>query len=137
MKKLYREGARTVHPDLGSNDEDRRRRETAMAALNAAYERGDAVAMQQIIDDFKAGSLIQEASSAEQQLALLQSKIAKVERRLAQLAQELLRIDNSDLYQLLRRVDVADGRGRDLLAEMAAELDRGNAVLQAVVDAIP
>lgn len=137
LKKLYREGARAVHPDLGSTEEDRRRREVAMAALNAAYERGDAVAMQRIIDEFKAGNLIHEATSAEQQLALLKSKIAKVERRLAQLAEQLHQLDASELYQLLRRVDVADGKGRDLLAEMAAELDRENAALQAVVDELP
>jgi len=137
LKKLYREGARTVHPDLGSNDDDLRLRQVAMAALNAAYERGDAAAMQLIIDDFRSGSLSQELSSVEQQLTIIRQKIAKVERRLAQLAQNIQEIDSSELFQIFRRVDVADGRGRDLLAEMAAELDQENAALQAAADALP
>src|SRR5271155_4411228 len=41
MKRLYREVAKRVHPDLTSDRDDRAKRQQLMADANDAYERGD------------------------------------------------------------------------------------------------
>jgi hypothetical protein len=42
LKALFREVAKRVHPDLATDEVDRRRRGQLMAEANAAYQRGDA-----------------------------------------------------------------------------------------------
>lgn len=41
FKTLYRQAARMMHPDLGTDDADRARRAQAMAKVNDAFARGD------------------------------------------------------------------------------------------------
>ena len=51
LKALYRHAAKRIHPDLATDDAEKERRHTLMAALNAAYAAGDADAIQHILDD--------------------------------------------------------------------------------------
>ena len=133
MKKLYREGARIVHPDLGSGKNDQIRRDRAMSALNDAYERGDEDAIRRIIEEFKAGAQPDVHMLPAQRITHIRSKIAKVQARLAQLADDIKAMDESELHQLLRKADLADGCGQNLLAIMADELDKEIARLQSEV----
>ena len=41
LKKLYREVAKRVHPDLATDEEERTKRQDLMAAANQAYEEGN------------------------------------------------------------------------------------------------
>jgi hypothetical protein len=50
LKALYRDAAKRIHPDLATDDAEKERRTTLMAALNAAYAAGDADAIQRILD---------------------------------------------------------------------------------------
>jgi hypothetical protein len=52
LKRLFREVARKVHPDLATDDADRARLERLMMEANAAYQRGDAEALKRILDDY-------------------------------------------------------------------------------------
>jgi hypothetical protein len=51
-------------------------------------------------------------------------KIAQVEDRLKAIDADIARLEESDLYKLKNRVDQAEKKGRDLLAEMAARVDQ-------------
>jgi hypothetical protein len=50
LKVLYRDAAKRIHPDLATDEAEKERRHTLMAALNAAYAAGDADAIQRILD---------------------------------------------------------------------------------------
>jgi hypothetical protein len=50
LKALYRDAAKKIHPDLATDEAEKQRRTTLMAALNAAYDAGDADAIQRILD---------------------------------------------------------------------------------------
>ena len=47
MKRLYREVAKRIHPDLTSDRADRAKRQQLMAEANEAYERGDEARLQE------------------------------------------------------------------------------------------
>jgi chromosome segregation ATPase len=49
LKKLYRDVAKRVHPDLATDDADRAHRERSMAAANRAYQKGDVDALRRIL----------------------------------------------------------------------------------------
>lgn len=134
LKKLYRETARLVHPDLGSDDEDRARRDLAMRALNDAYERGDAAAMHRVLDEFKAGSISSLSKHREPRSTDLKAKIDNVNLRLLKISNDLRAMEESELHQLFRKADVANGRGQSLLELMATELDEEIARITKQVD---
>jgi hypothetical protein len=50
LKALYRDAAKRIHPDLATDEAEKERRNTLMAALNAAYDAGDTDAIQRILD---------------------------------------------------------------------------------------
>ncbi len=52
MKRLYREVAKRVHPDLTSDRADRAKRQQLMAEANEAYERGDETKLRKIFTEY-------------------------------------------------------------------------------------
>ena len=54
LKALFREAAKSMHPDLASDDEDRARRERFMAEANKAYSEGDGARLRAILDQWQA-----------------------------------------------------------------------------------
>jgi len=53
LKSMYREVARRVHPDLATDDADRRNRERFMKEANRAYEQGDVDEMRKILEEYE------------------------------------------------------------------------------------
>ncbi|MDA2935570.1 molecular chaperone DnaJ, partial [Acidobacteria bacterium AH-259-D05] len=47
----------------------------------------------------------------------------QVEQSLGRIEREIVQLKQSELYQLKRRVEEAENAGRDLLTEMAEQLD--------------
>jgi hypothetical protein len=85
LKALYRDAAKRIHPDLATDQEERDRRTTLMAALNAAYDAGDSGAIRRII--YAEASRPEAITGDDVGARLLRviRKIAQVRARLAEL----------------------------------------------------
>lgn len=123
LKKLYREAARQIHPDLTTDAEERNRRHQVMIEINRAYEAGDEDRLQSLLRDWQRSpeSIKDEGIGAE--LIRLIRKIAQVDGRLDAIDVEIEAVKVSELAELRNKVEAAEEEGRDLLQEMADEIE--------------
>jgi hypothetical protein len=122
LKKLFREVAKRIHPDLAANDVDRLRRQKLMAEANVAYENGDEARLRSILADWESGPEAIEGEGVGTELIRVIRKIAQIQRRLAEIEAKDQQLRASDLYQLKAKVDQAELRGRNQLKEMASQV---------------
>ena len=123
LKKLFREVAKCIHPDLATNDTDRERREKLMAEANLAYENGDEVKLQTILADWESSPDTVEGEGVGAELIRVIRKIAQIQRRLTEIDAQIEQLSLSDLYQLRAKANEAENQGRDLLKEMASQVE--------------
>lgn len=128
LKQLYRQLARLLHPDLTTDPQERERRHRFMAAVNAGYHAGDDARLQAILREWESSPESVTGDSIGSDLVRIIRKIAQVEERLEAIDDEIAALQASDLYQLRAHVDGVATEGRDLLAEMAAQVEGGIAV---------
>lgn len=122
LKKLYREVAKNIHPDLATDEAERLRRQKLMAEANQAYAEGDEARLQAILREWETSPESVKGEGTGAELIRVIRKIAQVEERLRVIEAEMKELRESDLYQLKTRVEEAEAEGRDLLAELAAQI---------------
>jgi myosin heavy subunit len=122
LKSLYREAARRVHPDLATDDTDRRRREHLMKEVNRAYQQGDTDALRRIIEEYESSPESVKGTGVAADLERVIRQIKQVRNRLAQIELEITSLINSDIAKLKAKAEQARKEGRDLLAEMAKDV---------------
>ncbi len=130
LKKLYREVAKRLHPDLATEDEERARRTELMAEANRAYEEGDEARLRAILHEWESSPESVKGEGPGADLVRIIRKIAQAEERLKVIDSEMTELRASDLYRLKVKADEAQAEGRDLLAEMAAQVDQEIAVAE-------
>ncbi|MGA7961433.1 MAG: hypothetical protein WCA33_07010 [Candidatus Acidiferrales bacterium] len=123
MKKLYREVAKRIHPDLTSDRADRAKRQQLMAEANEAYERGDEAKLNKIFAEYEWSPDAVQGEGPGAELIRVIRRISQARGRLAEIEAELQELLRSDLYQLKVRVDQAQSHGRDVLREMISKVD--------------
>ena len=121
LKSLFREVAKRVHPDLGMDDADREKRTRLMADANRAYQAGDIDSLRRILAEFS-GLDDDPGEGTGAELVRIIRQIAQAQTRLAEIEQELATLQQSDAAQLRRDEELARDTGRDLLAELRADL---------------
>ncbi len=123
LRSLFREVAKRIHPDFAKDDADRQRRTGLMAQANEAYGRGDLSALESILDDYheSSESVMGEGIGAE--LIRLIRQIHEARKNIVALDEELNRLASGELSRLKRDTQIAEGEGRDLLAELAATIE--------------
>jgi hypothetical protein len=124
LKKLYRDVAKRIHPDLITDEKEKVRRNQLFAQANDAYKQGDKARLQAILHDWESSpeAVIGDGLGAE--LIRTIRKIAQVQERLRVLEATLAEWKASPLLQLKAQVDEAKTAGRDLLAELAAQVEQ-------------
>ena len=123
-KRLFRQLARLIHPDLAGDAVERERRTNLMVAANDAYEQGDVAALERLLADWHASPEAVTGSGAAAELERTIRRIAQAEASMARIDEELDELEASAMGWLRRRVEKAAREGWDLLAHMVRELDR-------------
>jgi hypothetical protein len=123
-KRLFRQLARLIHPDLAGDAAERERRTNLMVAANDAYEQGDVAALERLLADWHASPEAVTGSGAAAELERTIRRIAQVEAQMRHIEDELAELEASAMGWLRRRVEKAAREGWDLLAHMVRELDR-------------
>jgi hypothetical protein len=123
MKRLYREVAKRVHPDLTSDREDRAKRQQLMAEANDAYERGDESKLVRILTEYECSPEAVRGEGAGAELIRVIRRISQARGRLSEIEAEMQELLRSDLYQLKSRIDDAQKHGRDVLKEMVEKVE--------------
>ncbi len=124
LKKLYREIAKSFHPDLAGDEQERAKYQQIMAEANQAYKNGDEQLLEKIFTQGKHSPESIKGVGTGVDLVRVIRKIAKIEARLEQIASELETIKESSLFQLKLKFEMMTEKGIDLLAEMAGYLNR-------------
>jgi len=135
IKRLYRQLARRFHPDLAVDDADRAYRTEKMAAINDAYAARSMTELEALAQEpdvqIRAGHVqpadrrsVQAGQTQAQLVQALQEQLTRCQRRLREIENELRRLYQRPSVQLSLEVKVARSKGRDLLGEMAADLER-------------
>ncbi|MFL5793146.1 MAG: hypothetical protein ACJ742_01810 [Actinomycetes bacterium] len=123
-KRLFRQLARLIHPDLAADPQERERRTNLMVAANDAYEQGDVAALERLLEEWHASPEAVTGRGTAAELERTLRRIAQVEVGMRRIDEELAELEASAMGWLRRRVEKADREGWDLLAHMVRELDR-------------
>jgi hypothetical protein len=123
-KRLFRQLARLIHPDLARDPREREQRTNLMVAANEAYEQGDTAALERLLEDWHQSPEAVTGTGAAAELERTRRHIAQAEASIRRIDEELAELDASAMGWLRRRVDKAAREGWDLLAHMVRELDR-------------
>ena len=124
LKKLYREIAKLIHPDLATDEEERARRQHLMAEVNRAYEEGNEERLRTILREWESSPESVKGEGIGTDLVRIIRKIAQVENRFHIIEIEIAELKESDLYKLKTKVEEAEKEKRDLLSEMAGQIDK-------------
>lgn len=123
LRELYRQAAKLLHPDLTLDPRQKALRERLMAEVNQAYAEGDEDRIRTILREWHASPDNVEGEGAGAELVRVIRKIAQVQGRLRAIAREMDQLRAGEVFQLRTKLQEARAQGRDLLAEMAFDLD--------------
>jgi len=88
MKRLYREVAKRIHPDLTSDRDERMRREALMAEANKAYEAGDESQLNRILNAYETSLETVQGEGPGAELIRVIRRISQVRGRIAEIEAE-------------------------------------------------
>ena len=122
LKKLFRDAAKKIHPDLTTNPEERERRHALMARLNQAYELGDLEQVQAILNDWEVINDWDQLTPGKQ-LSRLLKQIGQVRHRFNQIQTELEQLKLSEMFRLKDFVQNSEKQGEDVLTDMVMDVE--------------
>lgn len=123
LRTLFRAAARMLHPDLAPTEEDRSRRHEWMAKVNEAYKREDEETLKRLVEEWEASPESVEGTGVASELVRMIRQIAQARRSIASIGSRIEALKETELYSLYARYREARDEGRNLLEEIAADLD--------------
>lgn len=124
VRKLFRDVAKAIHPDLARDEAARDRHHTLMIEANRSYALGDEEQLRRILDAWERSPDAVQGSDPEALRLRLVRRIAQIEAQIDQLADDLATVKETPLWKLNLMVDEAAAQGRDLVREMVGRLKR-------------
>lgn len=123
LKKIFRDLAKTIHPDLAMDDPARLRRHSLMAEANRAYADRDEDRLRLILHAWEQ-DLADLDPTARDDASRVSGRIAMIEDWLGAIDREFAELRASAICRLQRKIDEAKAQGWDLFAEMVMQVER-------------
>jgi len=112
LKRLFRDAAKRMHPDLAASPEAREHAEAFMKRLNDAYRAADAEAIADLLRQWDASPFAPgTAHDGARRVAAVQAAVARAQRRLDELR-------GSELAQMMERAMASAVAGEDHIATL-------------------
>lgn len=118
LKRIFRQLAKTIHPDLALDGPARYRRHSLMAEANRAYAERDEDRLRLILSRWELGDALDVHDQP------VPRRIAALEERRLAMDAELADLKTSAIWRLHKKMDDARQQGWDLFAEMIREVER-------------
>ena len=135
-RKLFRDVAKAIHPDLALDESTRDRRHALMVEANRAYALGDEEQLRFILDAWERSPEAVQGLDPEATRLRLVRRIAQIEEQQDMLARDLAALKDSPLGRLKAMVDEAAATGKDLVRDMIGRLKRDILVATNRLDAL-
>jgi hypothetical protein len=136
VRKLFRDVAKVIHPDLARDAETRDRRHSLMIEANRAYALGDEEQLRGILEAWERSPEAIEGTDAEATRLRLIRRIAQIEEQLAVIGAAHAALQESPMWQLKKMVDEEAAKGKDLVKDMVRRLKRDILVATNRLDAL-
>lgn len=136
VRKLFRDVAKIIHPDLAQDPHTRDRRTALMIEANRAYARGDEAQLRWILDAWARSPEAVHGTDPDAERERLERRVAQLGEQLERLELELAELKTTPLWELKAMVDREAIRGRDLIADMVRRLQRDIMVASNRLDAM-
>jgi hypothetical protein len=124
VRKLFRDVAKAIHPDLASDAFTRDRRHSLMVEANLAYASGDEEQLRLILQAWENSPEAIPGSDPEAIRLRLIRRMAQIEEQLTVLTSDLAGLTDTPLWKLKAMVDEAAATGKDLVRDMIGRLKR-------------
>jgi hypothetical protein len=122
VRRLFRDVAKAIHPDLARDERTRDRRHFLMIEANRAYALGDEEQLRSILQSWEKSPEAVQGSDLEATRLRLTRRIAQIEEQLNVCATELAALKDTPMWKLKAMVDEAAGRGKDLVRDIVQRL---------------
>jgi hypothetical protein len=136
VRKLFRDVAKAIHPDLARDEIARDRRHSLMIEANRAYALGDEAQLRAILQRWERSPEAVQGTDDEAMRMRLARRIAQIEEQLAGLAEAMAAVTETSLWKLKVMVDQEAAQGKDLIKDMVRRLKRDIVVATNRLDAL-
>ena len=122
VRKLFRDVAKAIHPDLAEDGAARDRRHALMIEANRAYVLGDEERLRHILHSWQQSPEAVQGGDADAVRIRLVRRIAQLEEALSLCISDLDALKDSPTWKLKMLVDDGAAQGKDLIREMVRRL---------------
>ncbi|MCC7009825.1 MAG: hypothetical protein IT184_13545 [Acidobacteria bacterium] len=124
LKRMFRDVAKAVHPDLALDELARCRRHSLMAEANRAYAERDEDRLRLILSTWVSSPEAVTGDGPEADVQRIERRIAAIHDRLQGIDAEVRELRRSAIWRLKGKIDQARRQGWDLFAEMLLQVKR-------------
>jgi len=136
VRRLFRDVAKAIHPDLAGDAAARDRRHALMVEANRAYALGDEDRLRFILESWERSPQAVQGGDAEAMRLRLQRRIGQIEDQIDMIVRDRSSLKESPLGKLKAMVDEAAAGGKDLVRDMIGRLKRDILVATNRLDAL-
>ncbi len=121
-RRLFLTLAREIHPDLASDEAERRRRHEVMAEATLAYRNSDERRLQWLLEHWRAESDPIQGFGCASQWSRTNRQIAWVRYRIREMQYSIGQLHSSPVARIMQEHEIARSSGRNLILEMRRQI---------------